>query len=80
VCLLQFQAATAHGVCLLRFRLGRHTEFGYKDPEPTASADDETTQVQAMVLAGGRVEVGSPDLLVGRSVSVTITVPGAAAG
>ena len=39
-----------------------------------------TIQTSATVLPGGKVEVVSPDLPVGRSVSVTITVPGPAAG
>jgi hypothetical protein len=39
-----------------------------------------TIQTSVTVLPGGRVEVVSPDLPVGRSVSVTITVPGSAAG
>jgi hypothetical protein len=57
-----------------------HPDFAYKDPEPTASSYGQTIRVQATVLPGGRVEVVSPDLPVGRSVSVTITVPGPAAG
>lgn len=57
-----------------------HPDFAYKDLEPTAPADGRTIQVQATVLPGGKVEVVSPDLPVGRSVSVTITVPGPAAG
>ncbi|HET6576575.1 MAG TPA: hypothetical protein VFG68_23455 [Fimbriiglobus sp.] len=39
-----------------------------------------TIQTSATVLPGGKVEIVSPDLPVGRSVCVTITVPGPAAG
>ena len=57
-----------------------HPSCAYKDPEPAVSANGRTIQVQATVLPGGKVEVVSPDLPVGRSVFVTITVPGPAAG
>lgn len=57
-----------------------HPDFAYKDAEPTAPVNGQTIQVQATVLPGGRVEVVSPDLPVGRSVFVTITVPGSTAG
>lgn len=57
-----------------------HPDFAYKDPEPATPANGQTIQVQATVLPGGKVEVVSPDLPVGRSVSVTITVSGPAAG
>jgi hypothetical protein len=57
-----------------------HPDFAYKDTEPIPPANGQTIQVQATVLPGGKVEVVSPDLPVGRSVSVTITVPGSTAG
>jgi hypothetical protein len=53
-----------------------HPDFAYKDAEPTPPVNGQTIRVQATVLPGGKVEVVSPELPVGRSVSVTITVPG----
>jgi hypothetical protein len=49
-------------------------------PNGSHAGTTRTIQVSATVLPGGKVEVVSPDLPVGRSVSVTITVPGPAAG
>jgi hypothetical protein len=40
----------------------------------------KTIRVEATVLPGGKLEIASPDLPVGRAVHVTITVPEPAPG